>query len=130
MPRVPGITPRTTIEQERPIAATVLALINAVRREAGEGELESLPVGSRRNPQYNCPIARALTALIVPEERRISFHHPWHAAAATKLWKVPFTDTLLLSVEMPEAIYEFAVAFRAGNLPELEEDAHPSRMEK
>jgi hypothetical protein len=99
----------------------VLALINAVRREVGELELDRLPSGCRSNPEYNCPIARALTALILPEERRISFHHPWHAAAATKLWKVPFTDPLLLSVEMPNVIYEFALAFRAGSLPDFEQ---------
>jgi len=103
------------------LTAHALSAVNAIRREVGEDELDSLPAGARRNPEYNCPIARALTALVLPAERRISFHHPWYAAAATKLWKVPFTDPLLLSVEMPEAIYEFVVAFRAGALPELEE---------
>jgi hypothetical protein len=103
------------------LAARALTTVNAILREVGEDELSLLPAGARKNPEYNCPIARALTALVLPAERRVSFHHPWYAAAATKLWKVPFTDPFLLSVEMPKTIYEFAVAFRAGALPEFEE---------
>lgn len=108
-------------EQRGRLTTRALSDVNAIRREVGEDELDSLPVGERSNPECNCPIARALTALVLPAERRISFHHPWYAAAATKLWKVPFTDPLLLSVEMPETIYAFVVAFRAGAFKELEE---------
>jgi hypothetical protein len=103
------------------LTARALSAVNAIRLEVDEDKLDSLPVGTRSNPEYNCPIARALTALILPAERRISFHHPWYAVAATKVWKVRFTDPLLLSVEMPQTIYEFVVAFRAGAFSELEE---------
>jgi hypothetical protein len=102
------------------LVATVLKAINVLRREVGDDELSCLPQGSTRTPDDGCPVARALTALVLLSERRISFHHPWYAAAAAKLWKVPFTDAFLMSVDMPEAIYEFSVAFRAGALPELE----------
>jgi len=103
------------------LTTRALSAVNAIRLEVDEDKLDSLPVGARTNPEYNCPIARALTALILPTERRISFHHPWYAVAATKIWKVRFTDPFLLSVEMPQTIYDFVVAFRAGVLPELEE---------
>jgi hypothetical protein len=103
------------------IASRVLSAVNDIRREVGEEELNSLPAGARSDPERNCPIARALTALVLPAERRIAFHHPWYASAATKLWKVPFTDPFLLSVVMPEVAYLFVVAFRAGELPEFEE---------
>jgi hypothetical protein len=106
--------------QTTTLAAEVLKAINALRREVGDNELPCLPEGSRTSPDSACPIARALTALVRPAERRMWFHHPWYAAAATKLWRVPFTDTLLTSVEMPTVIYEFAVAFRAGAFPKLE----------
>lgn len=126
MPKVSdAIASRTRGPQQHVVGGT-LALINAVRREVGEDELDRLPLGSRVNPDYNCPIARGLTALILPLERRISFHHPWHAAAATKLWKEPFTDPLLLSVGMPEVIYQFAIAFRQGALPDFEERNRPA----
>ena len=110
-----------TPKHEETLTARALNAVNAVRREVGEDELDSLPAGARQNPEYGCPIARALTALVIEAERRISFHHPWYAAAATRVWRVPFTDPFLLSVKMPEIVYEFVVAFRAGALPELEE---------
>jgi hypothetical protein len=97
----------------------VLQLANAVRAEAGDPLLTSLPLGSLKQAEQACPIARALSALVVTEERRMAFCYPWYAAAASKVWGSPFTDALLLSVRMPDAIYEFAVAFRAGAFPEL-----------
>jgi hypothetical protein len=97
----------------------VLRLANAVRAEAGDCVLESLPLGSIEEAEQACPIARALCALVIPSERRIVFRYPWYAAAAAKIWNRPFTDALLLSVRLPEALYEFATAFRAGLLPEL-----------
>lgn len=97
----------------------MLRLANAVRAEAGDPALESLPLGSIEEAEQACPIARALCALVIPSKRRIVFRYPWYAAAAAKTWHRPFTDALLLSVRMPEALYEFATAFRAGLLPEL-----------
>ena len=55
----------------------------------------------------------------MPEERRIVFCHPWYATAATIVWRAAFCDPLLLSVMMPETLYDFATAFRAGAFPKL-----------
>jgi len=98
---------------------TVLRLVNAVRFEAGDHKLTSLPPASLDDPDFNCPVARALAALILPREGRIVFSRPWYAAAATRVWSVPFSDTLLSSVAMPRAVYEFAVMFRDGLFPEF-----------
>ena len=97
----------------------VLQQINAVRREIGDSPLASLPKGSLRDPKMTCPVAKALRALILLDDRRIVFSHAWYAAAATKLWRMPFRDVVLLSVGMPDAVYDFATAFRAGEFPEL-----------
>jgi hypothetical protein len=98
---------------------TVLRLINAVRVEAGDRRLASIPRASLSDPDFECPVARALSALVLPDEQRLVFSRPWYAAAATKAWGVPFRDTLLSSVAMPAAIYEFAIKFREGKFPEL-----------
>ena len=120
------ISDHGTSKTAQEVAARTLSEVNRIRREVGEDELINLPAGSREDPDYNCPIARALLALVLPMEKRIAFQHPWHAAAATKLWLVPFADPLLLSVTMPQVIYDFAIAFRAGWFPQLEEpDAPP-----
>jgi hypothetical protein len=105
--------------KDRAIVSRMLALVNAVRRETREPALNSLPRGSLRDPAARCPIAKALTARVLPEERRIVFCYPWHAAAAAKIWGVPFADPLLMSVAMPDAIHDFADAFRRGLLPDL-----------
>jgi hypothetical protein len=105
--------------EDREIVSRALVLVNAVRRETGEPALNSLPRGSLRDPAARCPIARALTALVLPEERRIVFCYPWHAAAAADAWRVPFADPLLMSVFMPDVLRNFAVAFRSGLLADL-----------
>jgi hypothetical protein len=97
----------------------VLQEINAVRREIGNFPLASLPRSSLRDPEMTCPVAKALSALILLDDRRIVFSHAWYAAAATKVWRMPFRDVVLLSVSMPDAVYDFATAFRAGAFPEL-----------
>ena len=97
----------------------VLRLVNAVRVEAGDPRLGSFPLASLSDPDFQCPVARALSALVLLGEKRIVFSHPWYAAAATQVWKVPFLDPLLSSVAMPEPIYEFAIRFRDGQLPHL-----------
>jgi hypothetical protein len=99
----------------------VLGLVNAVRAEAGDAVLKCLPFGSLSNPEQACPVARALSALILPEERRVAFCYAWYATAASKVWGEPFRDTLLLSVTMPDAIHDFAMRFRSGAFPELSE---------
>jgi hypothetical protein len=101
------------------LVGQVLRLVNAVRAGVGDPTLESLPPGSLVNSDRACPIAKALSALILLDERRIAFCYPWYASAAAKIWKTPFCDALLLSVAMPDAIYDFAVRFRSGALPEL-----------
>jgi hypothetical protein len=101
------------------LVATALRLVNALRSETGEPPLESLPPGSLEDADRRCPIAKAMTALVIPRERRIVFCYPWHASAATKVWRVSFADSLLMSVIMPEAIYDFASAFRLGLLSDL-----------
>jgi hypothetical protein len=106
---------------ETVLAKTVLGLVNRVRTEAGDEPLKFLPRGSIKNSERGCPLARALVAVILPKERRIAFCYEWYAVAATKIWRVPFTDALLLSVAMPDPLYEFAIAFRSGAFPELVE---------
>lgn len=101
----------------------VLGLINKVRAEVGDAALTSLPLGSLSNPKQSCPVARALSALILPEERKVAFCYAWYANAASKMWAEPFRDPLLLSVTMPDAIHEFAVRFRAAAFPELLEQS-------
>ncbi|MBF6558770.1 MAG: hypothetical protein IVW56_00670 [Candidatus Binataceae bacterium] len=64
-------------------------------------------------------MAKALSALILPDERRVVFCYPWYASAATKVWRVAFADPLLMSVAMPDAIYAFAAAFRLRRFPDL-----------
>jgi hypothetical protein len=98
---------------------TVLELVNAVRHRAGDLPLTALPKGSLRNPEQTCPVARALHALVLTEERRIAFCHPWYAAAAATLWRAAYRDTLLMSVAMPDPVYEFVTAFRFGGFPQL-----------
>jgi hypothetical protein len=97
----------------------VLGLVNSVRADVGDATLTSLPLGSLSDPKQSCPIARALSALILPEERRVSFCYAWYANAASRIWAEPFRDPLLLSVTMPNAIRDFAVRFRAVAFPEL-----------
>jgi hypothetical protein len=97
----------------------VLQLCNSARIEAGDPKIASLPHGLLRDPDSNCPVARALIAMVLPNEHRIVFSHPWYAAAATKVWGVPFCDALLSSAAMPQAIYEFAVWLRQGKFPRL-----------
>ncbi|MGH7781705.1 MAG: hypothetical protein ACREQR_17965 [Candidatus Binataceae bacterium] len=101
------------------LMARALQLVNAVRREVGEPVLASLPRGSIDNAKAECPIAKALTALILLEERCVVFCYPWHASAATKVWRVPFADALLMTVIMPDSIKDFAAAFRRGLFPDL-----------
>jgi hypothetical protein len=101
------------------LVATALRLVNAVRREIGELPLNSFPQGSLEDADSRCPLAKAMTALVIPREHRIAFCYPWHASAATKVWGVSFADSLLMSVVMPDAIYDFAAAFRRGLLPDL-----------
>ena len=101
------------------LASNALQLINAVRSEIREPLLAQLPRGSIRLANAECPIAKALTAIILPEERRIVFCYPWHASAANKIWRASFTDALLMSVNMPDVIYNFATAFRRGLYPDL-----------
>lgn len=101
--------------------AKVLKSINVLRREVGDDELVCWPKGSRKIPDDGCPVARALTALVLPREGRISFHYPWYAAASAKPRRVPFMDAFLMSVAISSITYEFAVSFRAGAFPELEE---------
>ncbi len=101
------------------LVAQVLGLVNAVLTEAGELPLESLPLGSLTEGERSCPVARALSALVLVEDQRIVFCHAWYATAASKTWGVPFCDVLLLSVAMPDAIRDFALRFRSGALPEL-----------
>ena len=105
--------------EDREIVSRALVLVNAVRRETGEPALNSLPRGSLRDSAAQCPIAKALIALVVPEEGRIVFCYPWHAAAAVKAWSVPFADPLLMSVVMPDVLRDFAVAFRRGLFADL-----------
>lgn len=69
---------------------TALSFINAVRHEIGEEPLISFPRDSRKDPASQCPVEKALTALVILQERRIVFCYPWHAAAAAKIWRVPF----------------------------------------
>jgi hypothetical protein len=102
-------------------ASNALQLVNALRREVGEPVLRGFPRGTIHAASSSCPLAKALTALILPEEHRIVFCYPWHASAATKAWRVSFTDTFLMSVHMPAAIYDFAVAFRRGLYEDLVE---------
>ena len=101
------------------LVTPTLRLVNAVRREIGEPPLESLPPGSLEDADRRCPIAKAMTALVIPRERRIVFCYPWHASAATKVWQVSFADPLLMSVTMPDVIHDFATAFRRGLFPDL-----------
>lgn len=101
------------------LASNALQLINAVRREVREPALTALPRGSIHSANAECPMAKALGALILPEERRVVFCYPWYASAAARVWRVPFADTLLMSVTMPEAIYDFAIAFRRSRFPDL-----------
>jgi hypothetical protein len=101
------------------LVTAALRLVNAVRREIGESPLESFPPGSLEDADRQCPLAKAMTALVIPRERRIVFCYPWHASAATKVWRASFADSLLMSVIMPDAIYDFATAFRRGLLPDL-----------
>ncbi|MGH7813942.1 MAG: hypothetical protein ACREQI_08075 [Candidatus Binataceae bacterium] len=101
------------------LARIALKFVNAIIRELGEAPLESFPRGSLKDATAQCPIAKALTALIFLEERRVVFCFPWYAAAATKVWSVSFADPFLMSVVMPDAIYEFSSAFRRGLLPDL-----------
>jgi hypothetical protein len=105
--------------ENQELVAPALRLVNAVRREIGESPLESFPRGSLEDADRRCPVARAMTALVIPRERRIVFCYPWHASAATKVWLVSFADPLLMSVIMPDAIYDFATAFRRGLYPDL-----------
>ncbi len=105
--------------EDREIVSRALALVNAVRCETGDPALNSLPRGSLRDPAARCPIAKALTALVLQEECRIVFCYPWHAAAAAKAWSVPFADPLLMSVVMPDVLQNFAVAFRRGLFTDL-----------
>jgi hypothetical protein len=105
--------------EHQAIISTALSFINAIRREIGEEPLAALPRGSRNGAAGQCPIEEALAALIILQERRIVFCYPWHAAAAAKIWRVPFADPLLMSVTMPDAIHVFADAFRRGLLPDL-----------
>jgi hypothetical protein len=97
----------------------VLRLVNAVRQRAGDPPLNNLPAGSLRNTEQTCPVARALHALVLANERRITFCHPWYAAAAATVWRAAYRDTLLMSVSMPEVVYEFVIAFRSGCFPHL-----------
>lgn len=90
-----------------------------MRAEAGDAVLKSLPLGLLSKPEQACPVARALSTLMLPEERRVAFCYAWYAAAASKVWGEPFRDTLLLSVTMPDAIHDFAMRFRSGAFPEL-----------
>lgn len=101
------------------LASNALQLVNAVRSEVREPLLSELPRGSIPTANTECPIAKALTAMILPEERRIVFCYPWHASAASKIWRASFADALLMSVNMPDAIYKFAIAFRHGLYPDL-----------
>jgi hypothetical protein len=110
-----GITDSSQLVQQ------VLRLVNAVRAEVGDTTLKSLPLGSLSKPEQACPVARALCALILPEERRVAFCYAWYATAASKIWGEPFRDTLLLSVSMPDEIHDFAMRFRSGAFPELSE---------
>ena len=105
--------------EHRELVSTALRFINAVRREVGEPLLAALPRGSIHAAHAECPVAKALSALILPEERRVVFCYPWYASAATKVWRVSFADPLLMSVTMPDAIYDFATAFRRGRFPDL-----------
>jgi hypothetical protein len=100
----------------RELVDRALRLVNEVRHDTGEPTLTSFPAGSLEDAASRCPIAKALTAIVVLEERRIVFCYPWHAAAAAKGWRVPFADSLLMSVILPDALYEFADAFRRGLL--------------
>jgi hypothetical protein len=106
-------------EDASELIANALHLVNAVRREVGEPLLAALPRGSTHAANAECPVARAQGALILPEERRVVFCYPWYASAATKAWRVPFADPLLMSVTMPDAILDFTIAFRLGRLPDL-----------
>jgi len=101
------------------LVANALQLVNAVKREVGEPVLAALPRGSIHLANAECPVAKALSALILPEDRRIVFCYPWYASAATKIWRVSFADPLLMSVTMPDAIYDFAAAFRLSRFPDL-----------
>jgi hypothetical protein len=105
--------------ENQELVATALRLVNAVRREIGEPPIESFPPGSLEDADRQCPLAKAMTALVIPRERRIVFCYPWHASAATKVWAVSFADSLLMSVIMPDALYDFATAFRRGLMPNL-----------
>ncbi len=105
--------------EHQAIITTALSFINAIRREIGEEPLAAFPRGSLKGPAAQCPVERALTAMVMLQERRIVFCYPWHAAAAAKIWGVPFADPLLMSVAMPDAIHDFADAFRRGLLPDL-----------
>jgi hypothetical protein len=97
----------------------VLRLVNAVRERAGDSPQAALPAGSLRNPEQTCPVARALRAVVLAGERRIAFCHPWYASAASIVWRAAYRDALLMSVSMPEAVYEFVTAFRVGAFPQL-----------
>jgi hypothetical protein len=110
------------IGAKQSIIQQALHLVNLVRLEVGEPTLPELPRGSLRNPEQSCPIARALVAVVRLEEAQIVFCYEWHSAAAAKRWKMPFSDGLLMSVEMPEVMLEFVRAFRAGAFPDLLED--------
>ena len=101
------------------LVANALQLVNAVRRELGEPVLAALPRGSIHRANAECPVGKALSALILLEERRVVFCYPWYASAATKVWRVSFADPLLMSVTMPDAIHDFATAFRRGLFPDL-----------
>ena len=101
------------------LVANALQLVSAVKREVGEPVLAALPRGSIHRANAECPVAKALGALVLPEERRVVFSYPWYASAATKVWRVSFADPLLMSVIMPDAIYDFATAFRRGRFPDL-----------
>jgi hypothetical protein len=101
------------------LVARVLGLVNAVRSEAGDPPLKALPLGSLAEADRSCPVARALSALVLVEDQRVVFCHAWYAAAAAKVWEAPFRDVLLLSVAMPDAIRDFALRFRSGAFPEL-----------
>jgi hypothetical protein len=50
------------------------------------------------------------------------FCYPWHAAAVAKIWRrlksgaCPSPILILMSVATPDAIYDFADAFRRGQI--------------
>ena len=119
MPMTPASGSAMRVRCASELVANVLQLVNAVRREIREPVLAALPRGAIPTANAECPVARALGALVLPDERRVVFCYPWYASAATKVWGVSFADPLLTSVTMPDTIFDFTIAFRLGHFPDL-----------